>query len=122
MNTMTDAERQLENEINDATKNVKERVYSSGRKAAEQGQAWIDETIDFVQDHPAKAIGIAVAGGVVLGALAYAVFSQRETPQERLKKISDTGIGALKNIKNAFTEGISDLKCAVDDLKSSMNQ
>lgn len=47
-----------------------ERVRETGRIATERSRELIDQVTDYVTEHPMTAIGIAVAVGFVLGAMA----------------------------------------------------
>lgn len=47
-----------------------ERLRETGRAATDRSRELIDEVTNYVTEHPMTAIGIAVAVGFVLGALA----------------------------------------------------
>jgi|SRR5581483_8513625 len=47
-----------------------ERLLETGRVARERSRELMDQVTDYVTEHPMTAIGIAVAVGFVLGALA----------------------------------------------------
>ena len=48
----------------------KKWVKQTGRVATERSRELMDQVTDYVTEHPMTAIGIAVAVGFVLGALA----------------------------------------------------
>jgi ElaB/YqjD/DUF883 family membrane-anchored ribosome-binding protein len=64
---------------------AEERLRDTGKTATERSRALIDEASAYVQQHPLAAVGIAVAVGFVVGALA----SRGSLPAHRSDELSE---------------------------------
>ncbi len=119
--TIDDVIRSGEDQAQNKIKNARERITEVTQRATEKGsEAWKD-TVDLVKRHPAQSLGIALAAGAALGALAVVLFSRDDEPaySKGLKKAASSGKDSWNNFRSSFDKGIEGLSEAVDQVKSS---
>lgn len=68
---------------------VSDAAHLAQKKAAKASH----RALDFVSEHPLASLGVAMAGGIVLGAVAHNLFEHRPTVRELLAE--RTGVDRL---------------------------
>jgi hypothetical protein len=113
---MTDMQ-MIENDISQEAENqidkAKERFRQTRNKLQSQVRdAWGD-VIEVVRKHPGKALGAAIATGMVVGLSLSRRRSSSASSQ--LRDLADHGADAWDRIKGGFNEAVCNLKDALDD-------
>jgi ElaB/YqjD/DUF883 family membrane-anchored ribosome-binding protein len=88
----------LETGIKAQYQKARQKVREATQNASEYGNESWENTLDYTRKNPARSVGIAVAAGAALGALAVALFSRREkTGVDRLQGLVERGFEALND-------------------------
>lgn len=108
-------------EVQEKFRDAKERVTRVAERASERGSQMWDDTVQMVRRRPGQSLGIALAAGAAMGALAVALLSRDEEPRfyRNLRKAAGTGQEGLNDFYSSFEKGIAGLKQAFDGVKSA---
>jgi hypothetical protein len=101
-----------ESEADNMKTQFREKAQEFKQKAAD---SWEDFS-DLIRRHPGKALGIALAAGLGVGAAIAAMSRRRESPVARKwRDLSDSGNDAWERVRDGWNDAVCTFKDAVDD-------
>ena len=118
MNDIESLENQASEKVEEARAAAENALQSYADAGSElkskAADAW-EDFADLVKRHPAKALGITLAAGVAIGALASLSKRRRSYSSERLQNLAGTGADTWQRLASGFGKAIATLKDAAED-------
>ena len=95
---------------------VKTQIQAKAQELKQRAANSWEDLSDVIRRHPGKALGIALAAGLGVGAAIAALSRRRDsTAADKWRDLSESGSDAWEKIRDGLNEAVCTLKDAVND-------